>query len=573
MELALEGKDELSEFKSDLAASPTWQAASASLRERLLAGSIKYLREADPSPERWFGENRFHRPAAAGYRSLRLLREEAPERLVEIENDLWSRWAPIIVAYPAYGGSEGTAQKALVATAYEHAPEALRDWLRRTIEYEDSKNQEPFVLRRFGDVWDADLEAALAEIVTVGGLTPRGTAAVLGFMLAHGSSGSTELARSLLPLPPPQKTEERELALCVARLLLARVEGAFQLVWQAVESDVDFGRALISRLAHRDEDEGGTVAHLREDELAEVFIWTERYFPRAEDPDMMEGGFLGERESIARWRDSLLNQLETRGSEAGCRALQRVSATFPELAWLRRVLARAEQRALAESWVRPTPRELLALAADSDRRFVASGRQLVEVIVESLERAQGKLTGQTPQASWLWNILPDGSARPREEGDLSDWLKTHLQGDLLDRRIIVNREVEIRRAPGAGIGDRTDIHIDAIGQADGGPDRHVRAVIEVKGCWNDELESALRTQLLDSYLLGAGSRFGVYVVGWFESERWDTGDRRRSRCEGHSRANTQGKLIEEASALSHEHDVLIRVQPLHVPLRARRRRR
>jgi hypothetical protein len=564
LELVLEGVDELSEFRSDLAASPTWQEAPEELRERLLAGSLEYLRRASPNPEGWFGKNIFHRPAAAGYRSLRLLLEQAPQQ--ELDDAIWARWAPIVVAYPAYGGSEGTAQRQLVAEAYEYASEALRHWLVQMIELEDGKGHEPFVLRRFEDVWDQELEATLAEKIREGHLSAGGRGALLAFMLDRGSDHAEKLARSLLPVPPPEKGDERELALTVAHLLLGRVEGAFELVWQAVEADDDFGRPLIEGLAHRGEDEGRAVTLLRENQIAAIFTWTERHFPHSEDPDLLEGGWVGERESVARWRDSLLTQLETRGTEAACRALRQISETFPELPWLRRIVARAERRALAESWVRPTPRQLIALGANAERRFVANGEQLLAVLAESLERAQAKLIGETPQANWLWNVLPNGTARPRDEASLSDWLKVHLQDDLVGRGIIVNREVEVRRAPGAGLGDRTDIHVDALAPADGGGERQIRAVVEVKGCWNEELETALRTQLVDSYLLGAGNGFGFYVAGWFESERWDEEDRRRQRCRSRSSQAIRKKLVDEAEAAFEEHALHVRIHFLRIPL-------
>jgi hypothetical protein len=565
MELALEGKAEPNELESDTTATQSWQTASDELRERLLASALAYLQQADPAAEDWFGTDKFHRPAAAGYRSLRLLLEVAPERLEQLTGDDWARWVPIVVAYPAYGGSEGTAQRRIVAAAYERAGHAARSWLVRMIEVEDNKGHEPFVLRRFDDVWDDSLEANLGELVVDHTLSPSGTAAVLVFMLEHGSARGETIARSLVPTPPPTEPEVRELALSVAVALFAGSHNGFEVVWPAIEADVDFGRSLVGRLAHRHEYQRAALALLEESELADLYTWVTRQFPYSEDPDRLESGFIGERESIADWRDSLLRQLEARGTPGANDALRRIAETFPELSWLRRVLAQAERRVRAETWVRPSPGQLVALAADSNRRFVAGGEQLLDVVVESLNRAQGRLTGETPQASLLWNNLPGGAARPKEEAELSDWLKNHLQDDLASRRVIVNREVEIRRAPGAGIGERTDIHIDAIGRVEGGEESHIRAVVEVKGCWHAELESALRTQLVNSYLLGTGNSFGIYVIGWFSGDRWDERDGRRSRCARHLRSTTEEGLLSEARALEAQHQLALRVVGLDVP--------
>ena len=68
-----------------MSSSPTWQQASDELHTRLLQGSLDYLQKMTIDPDQWFGKDIFNRPAAAGYRSLRLLAERAPARLAEVE--------------------------------------------------------------------------------------------------------------------------------------------------------------------------------------------------------------------------------------------------------------------------------------------------------------------------------------------------------------------------------------------------------------------------------------------------------------------------------------------------------
>jgi hypothetical protein len=79
-----------------------------------------------------------------------------------------------------------------------------------------------------------------------------------------------------------------------------------------------------------------------------------------------------------------------------------------------------------------------------------------------------------------------------DENTFSDAVKLYLERELENRGIIANREVEVSHAAGASIGERTDIRIDAIRRsANGSGFDVISAVIEVKGCWNDELFSAL----------------------------------------------------------------------------------
>lgn len=93
---------------------------------------------------------------------------------------------------------------------------------------------------------------------------------------------------------------------------------------------------------------------------------------------------------------------------------------------------------------------------------------------------------------------------------------------------MVNREVEIRRLNMAGTGQSTDIHVEALRRGSGGAHGDIaRVVIEVKGCWHQEVRTAMRTQLADRYLAENQCHHGLYVVGWFLCAAWDDGDYRK----------------------------------------------
>jgi hypothetical protein len=55
----------------------------------------------------------------------------------------------------------------------------------------------------------------------------------------------------------------------------------------------------------------------------------------------------------------------------------------------------------------------------------------------------------------------------------------------------------------------------------GEPIDPIAAVVEVKGCWNDDLFTALGTQLVTDYMVQLGAPVGVYLVGWFDLVNWD----------------------------------------------------
>ncbi len=141
--------------------------------------------------------------------------------------------------------------------------------------------------------------------------------------------------------------------------------------------------------------------------------------------------------------------------------------------------------------------------------------------------------------------------RPLEEEEISDYIKRHLDTHLKARGIIANREVQISR------GERTDIHISAIRYDERGNEYdQVTVIIEVKGCWNDEWDSAMEKQLVNRYLRGNSCRDGLYLVAWFMCESWDSeGDYRYGKTPALSLDEVQAHLDAQANMLTHEVNV------------------
>ncbi|MGA2829272.1 MAG: hypothetical protein ABSF03_24530, partial [Streptosporangiaceae bacterium] len=90
---------------------------------------------------------------------------------------------------------------------------------------------------------------------------------------------------------------------------------------------------------------------------------------------------------------------------------------------------------------------------------------------------------------------------------------------LAERQVIVNREVQILR-PGLD-GQRTDIHVQANPSRTELDPRPLTVIIECKGCWNKDLDTALSTQLVAKYLSIPDGNAGIYMVGYFDNARWD----------------------------------------------------
>ena len=244
------------------------------------------------------------------------------------------------------------------------------------------------------------------------------------------------------------------------------------------------------------------------------------------------------RESVGNWRDTILNHLRDKGE---VKAIHHIIEELPHLDWLARTLRKADEVYRRNSWRAPKPEELLELSKQNERRFVQSGNQLIDVINDSLNRLSKELHDETPAVGDLWNNLGDGKYKPKTEPELSDYIKRFLDRDLKGRGIIINREVQIHR------GQRTDIHVDAINFD--GSDK-ITAIIEVKGCWHEDLLTAMKTQLVERYLHDNQCQHGIYLVGWFKGEHWDRSDYRLRKTLDMSIDALIEELLQQAENLS-----------------------
>ena len=517
------------ELEPDLSKLPGWNSADKKTRERIVKAAKKYILEQDPKTSEWLGTNSLHRPAFAGYRALLLLMQEAPVFLNTIPADIWEKWAPIIIAYPISSGNEDEEpHQKIVSMAYRYAPEEITKTLMVMVDQENKEHDHIYITRKILGCWDKHIADALLAKARETELKPKCMGCLLGTLLEHEHEEAKEFTQSLVTLPLPKIENTRRRAVVAATVLLCHAKNAgWPVVWPAIQQDLEFGKEVVFEVAQVDRHSASIGQKLSEEQLADLFIWLTRQFPYSEDPVHDETHWVGPRENVAEWRNSILNQLKKRGTQETCNAIRGIVQELPELAWLKWTLLEAKVIARRHTWLPYKPEEILKIVTNRQLRLVNSGEQLLDVLVESLKRYEAKLQGETPSAIDLWNENPHG---PKDEGRFSDHIERHLKEDLCPRGIIVNREVQIRRGVGAGTGERTDIHVDAVTQSQGETYDSVTVIIEVKGCWNDELNQAMETQLVNRYLKDNRCQYGLYLIGWFNCKQWDDKDNRKGRA-------------------------------------------
>ena len=142
------------------------------------------------------------------------------------------------------------------------------------------------------------------------------------------------------------------------------------------------------------------------------------------------------------------------------------------------------------------------------------------LVIESLEDLQLHLRETTlPAVEDLWHW--DGAGlqrkdfRHKDEEAVSDYVARWLRDRIgVESGVVVNREVQPRR------GKRTDVYVEAWSQSQNGRNREevpLSVTIEVKGCWNDQIKTGAKSQLLEDYLRPFRLTHGIFLVAWFHS--------------------------------------------------------
>lgn len=502
--------------RDDLEDSPGWQSADTDLRASIReAARIFLIGCRDLRSEKEGPTYSTH----AGYMALRLLEEASPsdEALRKAISEKWL--AAIVDHFPR---KDGESHQQIVALAYLLNPQESTRHMVAAIEREDREHGDVDVLRHFRTCWNRDLSTAMQSLLDSRRFRAKSVEAIIRFLADVDPEIGAKCALGLLPPGIEGDTSNRERTVQVAAAALALLPvQTWNRVWPLLNINADLTRDIFLRCA--DFHEWPLGRKLKEAQLADLYLRIFELFPPVAGA-RASAGAVTSREMVDNFREAVVFALAARGTPEACRELLRLADALPEhRLWLQWCYREALSAKRSSQWA-PHPVEvLLELTSKTTARIVNDEDDLLNVIFESLDRFQEALTkSQLPLAASLWNYEGAGTKRqhysPKDEEDLSDAVARWLRDDLGPwRGIVVNREVQPRR------GQKTDVFVDAISMptVDGDTARRISIVIEVKGCWNPGVQTALEAQLVDEYLKTNGLTHGLYLVGWYMCDRWD----------------------------------------------------
>ncbi len=537
------------EFEADLSKLPGWQNADDVTRKRIIEAARRYIIEQQSETAKWLGTNNPNFPEFAAYKALILLYHKLPTSLSSFNVNIWKKWAPIILAYPiSHGNGDEKIHYQIVQKAYLHAPDEIIKTLQSLIDKENQENGCVYITHKLEFCWDEKLIKVLESKLKDENLKPEAVGNLLGNLLKRHSIQARKHAEFILSQPIPFEGDARKRAAITAKMLVLFSDDAgWEIVWPIFQEDTDFGKEVISSVAESIEPMNIRFENrLTDEQLTDLYIWLEKQFPHGEDTHFTYGS-ASPRQIVVWWRDSILTSLTNRGTHRACEGIRKIMKAFPEMDWLRRCLYDAQKITLKQTW-KPLPiKAILEIAKNKDKRLVQNEQQLLDVLVESLKRLESKLHGAIPAARDIWDCSGKKNKkwRPVDENAFSDYVKRHFDDDLKGKSVIVNREVQIHK------GERTDLHVDAISMDnDENIFKTLTVIIEVKGSWHRDLDTAMKEQLAERYLTDNICKTGIYLVGWFNCKSWSEEDYRCKDAQKISREEAQEKFDKQAAELS-----------------------
>jgi hypothetical protein len=437
---------------------------------------------------------------------------------------------------PSFGESGNETATALRKTAYLKVPDAVLAAYSLVIEREDS-----FTVEKLDEIWDDRLENLSLAALHKAGLSDSMFEALLRRLFEHRSAAAVQYAAEvLLAAMPLQEAPGGRILSTSVMLMKQDPIRAWPLLWPTLKGDDAFAHAFFVAAAQSGRpDYSSSTGALGESEAAELYVRLCELFPHTKDRSV--NGQVGPDDEGRMLRDAVLSGLQNRGTEAACDAITWIETQLPEIAGMKwvRLEARQARRRSEPRW--PEPTDVLRLAADRSQRLVRDAADLQNVLIETLQDVERELQGTDSAAPDLW----DGN-RPKPEEYITNWVKRHLKQRLPKRGVVFSREAQIH------LREKTDLQVDAVVEASGIASAEiVTVIVEVKGCWNRDLLTAMKAQLADRYLSNNESRFGIYLAFWFECDAWDPKDPRRQRRPWkHSLDELRSSLAVQAASLS-----------------------
>lgn len=527
-------------FGHDPDSLPGWQIADDTLRSRIAEVAINYLERAEPPDEEILLQNSRTRVQAACGLAVAIVADT--DNLKRLSNENLSRWCLVVVTH----FFEHETQQRVFRKLRSIVPEAFDIAVLKRADQE-AKAGNVQILDSCEEIWHPNFLLQLAVSRLTHSDWPFYCRLRLAELLIRNKvEGVIEQLIDWLTIE--QDSSNR--CSIVKTLLLNALIQTWSILQKLLTDETELAQEVILAVADNTWRTTSVYSKLDVEQLGWLYDRIQGLFPPLEDPPTPNGVFTPyPRLEVVQFRDGIVGWLVGLATPAAIKELDRICKAYPDSPWLIRAKADACKNLWRQERTQLSFAESIRLLSDPNSTVVRDSQELMVATKEALERfAHEALHGSPPLTVFLWN--GNKTKVPVSEQKLSDFLKFYLDREWRGRRIIINREVEIRNWRDFGIGERTDILIQA--HTPNGDSACV--VIEVKVDNNVKPED-IPEQLVGKYLDSEAKTCGIYLVGWFGKSRC-TIEKLRENADQYAADNSTDKIKVNSLILDLSHPLL-----------------
>jgi len=508
-----------------------WLRAPSSMRTRIVALARRVVLESPPQSADGEPYDTFTSRQAAALSALLLCLDERPQDMAALTAAQWEPWLRAAVV----GWLAPERRAALFGVALQHHRRAVRRLLAGGMpDFWAKIAADPHgyirVKELLRDIPDETLQGLVLRAVRLGRWPHHFSQELFTHLLQLGFKPA-KLFRDGLLIQASAAPYWHVLTLSAFRSVLSSAQPVFDW-WQAwlylIQLGTETARYLLPRLDRRLSWASLFPAALPDEHLVALLVWLVRQLhivEESESPDWQAGT---DRGWLRTFRQSVVNVLAERATPVTWHALQELATELHLPRWLAYALNEARETYCRRVWQAPAPAQLLAFLRQAARRWPHSSADLLDLVLESLDRYQAQLQGEPARAQALWYPVSQRTGyrivrghKLVTENEVTDNVKAFLDDDLVHHLFSTHREVQLRAAAGNQQGQELDLYVQAVpvderGQPQSG--ERLLVFIEAKHQDNPEVATALQSQLVGRYLHQHEARTGLFLVYWFKPQ-------------------------------------------------------
>lgn len=546
-------KHSVHDFEFDVTKLPGWHSIHE-LHDKVKRAALIYLDKLKPESD-WLLSDNFNRKELAGYKALVLLQKDDSNFLESRSEEFWNKWCGVVMFCTFNTINELPNDRTdILSCCFRASRSKFYDILKNFIRYRLEKKQTLHDIYKIKEVADSEIARILLSFLNDTGCSEENSEYIVDFLFQNQVDVIRKFSKTLFRRLVSLNISDSEYPLAVlasSRLLLYPDQSSWNDFWPDLKKHDYVAEAIFLKAAPKlGFGESRQLKLLSSVQKADILSWLYIKFPSYSNqkPRVFKPT---DRDDVQYYKTQLLRSLIEEGSVASVNALRRVAVELPEVTEFKWWLLSARDYMKKNTWSTPSPRQLKDVLTNSQNRLVRSEMELLSIVEESLLRLQKKLQGNNPTAFFLWDKSPSKGNKPskyvpKDENSLSDFIKLHLDYDLVARSLVVNREIEIRRTTGHKDGARPDIYVQAFTHEN--PSDSFSLVIEVKGCWHPKVGTSMSTQLKDKYLSRYKSNIGLYLVGWYFCRHFPD-PKKRSKKSFETKMKHQARQLSQSNVL------------------------